>query len=398
LVSLVHGDAAMTIDRARLRHWAPRFALAAGALGALTFAAACSATNDAAPARTNETSDADAGSDAAARGAGAEALFRALEPDLTKTCGGTNGACHVSGKLLDAPAWLAPPDAYRSAKAHRGIVPADNDLEHSILLTQIEHTGPALVNSPDLYARVREWIAAEVNDVKAPESDAFAIDEGFNTVDLAKALAGLDGARLVFKATTKDAILTLTEMRITGPKTQSLHIVNPYFVILPERGPVIVDPTNGFSGELTVAPGQTNDLFGGILVIPKWKTGSKLQIAFQAISLETPPPPSTVGLCKSVASFTASAVPAFKADLGGGATCLGCHGGGDDVAMNAMDLSAVGTNDARACSQALQYVNVADRPNSQLITTPMGKANPEHPIKNASSAFSQAILDWIKNE
>ena len=63
-----------------------------------------------------------------------------------------------------------------------------------------------------------------------------------------------------------------------------------------------------------------------------------------------------------------------------------------------MDLSAVGVDDSRACIQALYYVNLADKPNSQIILTPEGKANPVHPITNAPASFGTAILGWLANE
>ncbi len=366
-----------------------------------TLVAACS--GGASPeARTSGTSaappDAGGAADAAVFPSTPEGKFRALEADLVKTCGGTGGACHVDGALKDAPRWLAPPDAYASAKAYRGVLPADNDLEHSILLTQIEHTGPALVNSPPLFARVREWIAAELDAAPVPETAAFAIAPGFNTVDLSPVLAGLDGARLVFNASMGAGGLTVAEMRITGPLAHGLRIERPYFVRVPEKGPVVVDPSNGFPGELAVMPGETKDFYSGLLLVPTWMASDRMAIAFTQIHLENPLDAGVVGACKSVTSFVASAVPAFKLDLGGGATCLGCHGGGDDVATNAMDLSAVGTDDARACAQARNYVSLTNKPNSQLIQTPMGKANPVHPITNAPQAFADGVLGWITNE
>jgi hypothetical protein len=369
-------------------------ALAAVACGV----AACSGAPSAG-ASPSASPGSDAGSgDAAAYPKTPEGLFRALQTDLMTTCGGTGGACHVSGTLKDAPRWLAPPDAYLSAKGYRGVIPADGDLEHSVLLTQIEHTGPALVNSPALWPRVREWIAAEMNVVKAPETAPFAITPGLNTVDLGGVMAGLDGASLAFMAAPGQAGVTLTDMRITGAKLHVLRVESPYVVVVPDRGPVVVDPSNGFAGELSVGIGETKAFYGGVLVLPKWTATDRLAVAFSTIHLENPPDPGTAGGCRSVASFTASAVPAFQIDLGGGATCLGCHAGGDDVATNALDLTAVGTSDARACAQALNYVDLADKARSQLVQTPLGHANPVHPITNAPQSFADGVLRWLANE
>jgi hypothetical protein len=392
-----------------LRAPSPTLALLAlvATLGAVAIACGGGGSNGLAPssargdAGASNASDGGAGEGSTAAPTTPEGMFRALEADLVKTCGGNGGACHVNGTLKDAPRWLAPPDAYVSAKGYPGVIPADNDLEHSILLTQIEHTGPALVNSPALYARVRNWIAAELDNAKVPETPPFAVTDGFNSVDLSPALQGLDGARLVFTATAGSAGMTLSAMRIVGATVHTMVITDPFFVVVPQHGPVIVNPTtNGFVGDLTVPAGQTVDFYDGILLLPTWAPTNQLALALNKIHLENPPPDAgtVAGGCTSVASFTANAVPAFKIDLGSGATCLGCHGGGDDVAVNAMDLTAVGTDDARACTQARFYVNLKDKPNSQLILTPMGQANPVHPIINAPQTFAQGILSWLANE
>ena len=330
-----------------------------------------------------------------------EQMFRALESDLVKTCGGTNGACHVTGALQNAGKWLAPPDAYASAKAWRGVVPDDNILEHSIVLTQIEHTGPSLASSPSLFARVREWVAAEINGAVLPGSDPFEVHAGFNVVDLSKAAAGAQGAKLRFTATLGNKVLTLSGINLAAPPTRGLDVTTPFFVVLPAKGPVISDTNNGFTGDLEVAAGQNLDVFGGSLVLLNFETTTKLQIVFQKIvTTAAPDAGASTGGCKSVATFTSSAVPALKLDLGNGQTCLGCHGGGNDVAKNALDLSAVDANDAQACAQALNYVSLKDKANSQIIAVPTGGpgGNTNHAIQTAPQAFTDGMLGWIKNE
>ncbi len=378
--------------------------LASIAASALLATYACSADPPSSLGATTGHGDGGGGSGDGATGPMLSAIeqFRALQPELVATCGGTNGVCHVSGALDNAGKWLAPPDPYVSAKAWRGIVPDDNILEHSIVLTQIAHTGPSLASSPALYAKVREWIAAEINGAVLSGSDAFAVHAGYNVVDISKAAAGADGAKLRFTAAFGNDVLTLTGINIAAPSARGLSMTTPFFVVLPASGPVISDTNNGFIGDLEVPVGENRDVFGGSLVFLKFATTTKLQIVFQAIASTDPPldAGATTGGCKSVATFTSSAVPAFKLDLGGGQTCLGCHGGGNDVAVNAMDLTAVGTDDARACAQALNYVNTTDEPKSQIIQIPTGGpgGNTNHAIQNAPDAFTQGILGWIRNE
>src|SRR5262245_33792830 len=80
-----------------------------------------------------------------------EQMFRALEPELKQTCGPANKGCHIAGTTANAPKWLAEPDAYVSAKAYPGVLPASGDVGDCILLTQIQHTGPALSETPKLF-------------------------------------------------------------------------------------------------------------------------------------------------------------------------------------------------------------------------------------------------------
>jgi hypothetical protein len=104
----------------------------------------------------------------------AQDLFRKLEPDLTKLCG---GSCHVGGTIGNAPRWLAPPDAYVSIKAYPGIITPDPDA--SELLTKGPHAGPALTG--DLATRVRDWLSVEatlLTKAVLPTTDPFDVVMG----------------------------------------------------------------------------------------------------------------------------------------------------------------------------------------------------------------------------
>jgi hypothetical protein len=224
---------------------------------------------------------------------------------------------------------------------------------------------------------------------------------------------GLKGATLTFDASPSGAGLTILSMRITAPFAKGLHLDSPFFVIVPAKGPVVTDTVDGFPGTLDVDPGATTDFYGGSALLLKWTEGAKLKIVFNRFDLvaDASPKASTDG-CKAVAAFSTNAVPAFKVDLGNGTTCLGCHGGANDVAVLALDLSAVGTDDAKACAQALRRMNRADKDESQLLLTPLGDpmGDPSHPVKGACgdmaadagpcvpTGFADGIKAWLAKE
>ena len=86
-----------------------------------------------------------------------EALFRALEPDMQKKCG---GACHTDATYKpQPPAFLAPPDAYKSIKGAPGLI--TRDVYQSALLTKGAHAGPALSSDPEFEKKVIAWLEAE---------------------------------------------------------------------------------------------------------------------------------------------------------------------------------------------------------------------------------------------
>jgi hypothetical protein len=338
-----------------------------------------------------------------------EQMFRALEKELVATCGGTNGTCHVNGTLAGAQdkKWLAPPDAYISAKNYPGVLPASGDTSDCILLSQIQHTGPALSETPKLFGQVREWVAAELNAMtaKLPATAPFTVQMGFNEVDLSNVVPGIDGAKISFLATENGSILSLGTMRVTGPTVRGLTMDSPFFVIIPPKGPIITNPNvNGFTGPLEVPAGQSVDMYSGSLIMTKWTTGGKLKIVFPKIGPLLARDAGTSGGCNALAQFNASAVAGFKMavplDEGGTGSCYGCHNGGSPVAQNAMDLSALDTNNAVACAQAKFWINFQNKSQSVLILTPSGGSNPNHPVTSLP-ANQQPITDimaWVNAE
>jgi hypothetical protein len=361
------------------------------ATGGLVFAA-CGGGDAAPPAR-------DASAEAASPTP--EQLFRALEPQLVGQCGGTGGQCHVNGTFASAPKWLGPPDAYASSKAYRGILPATGDPDDSILLTQIEHTGPSLQSNKDLFGKVRTWVGAELasSTAKLPSSALVLVNDGLNTIDLPSV-----GAKVTFSAQTNNDVITLAAIRLTAGKT-ALRFKDPFFVVVPAKGKVVTDPTvNGFeTGLVTLNPGAAADI--GTLILIRWQAGNKVKIVFKV--LEAAPPSADAGPtgeCTALSVFTQKAAPAFQTEVplveGGTHSCFYCHSGADDVAKNALDLSQLTTNPAAACAQARNYINFADRAKSIIILNPTGQANPSHPVQalQESGPVVTAIRAWVDAE
>lgn len=341
-------------------------------------------------------------------GAAAEPLFRAVERDLVARCGGTNGVCHVNGTLQGAPRWLADPDPYLSARRYRGILPATRDIGDSILLTQVDHVGPSLKRYPELFQRVSDWLVAEVPPPVLPNTGAFPVTSGVNSQDLQAAGPGLAGGRITFLATESNNILTLSGIRLTAPPTSNVRVEAPFFVILPRSGKVNADPeVNGFKGELTVQAGTTATFFLGKMILLRWDPAGQLKIVFSKI--EATPGAGKRRDCTALDSFKQNAAAAMRLQLqypdGDGGTlsgsCAGCHGDtGDEIAKNALDLSALDADPAAACAQARNYINFQDKTKSLLLLTPTGAGTQNHPVRTlqASDPAIVGLTKWIDDE
>ncbi|MBX3200974.1 MAG: hypothetical protein KF894_22735 [Labilithrix sp.] len=348
-----------------------------------------------------------------------EPLFRALEDDLIKTCGGPNGTCHVRGSFQQAPTWLGGPDPYVTVKRYRGVLPATKEVGDSILLTQVRHAGPALTDAPDdLYRRVSDWLTAEVPGPPLPNTGAFSVLSGFNSIPLDTVAPGLTDARLTFLATEMNGTLTLDALKLVAPPNANVKVDSPFFVILPRSGKVKAEPeVNGFKGELTVPAGDTVDLFTGKMILLRWDPTGQLKIAFNMI--ESTPGQSSGGGCTALDLFNSSALPAMgrlvdllpdddddpEAPLGQG-SCLGCHAKappaneGPAPAVQAMDLRAAATDPAAACAQAKIWINRENKAQSVILLNPTGKGNPQHPMRalTDNDPIIQGIKAWVDAE
>ncbi len=350
-----------------------------------------------------------------------EPLFRGLEADLVATCGGPNGTCHVRGSFQQAPAWLGGPDPYVTIKKYRGVLPATKEVGDSILLTQVKHAGPALTDAPnDLYRRVSDWLTAEVPGPPLPNTGAFSVRSGFNSIPLDIVAPGLASARLSFLAVESNGTLTLSALKLTAPTNANVKVDSPFFVILPRNGKVKADPeVNGFKGELTIPAGQSVDLFTGKMILLRWDPTGQLKVVFNKI--ESTPGQATLPSCSALELFKSSALPAMgmpvdvmpdddlePSDGGdlGQSSCLGCHAKeplpdeAPQPAVQAMDLRAVATDPAAACAQAKLWINLQDRAQSTILLNPTGKGNPKHPMKPVpeSDPIVQGIKAWVDAE
>jgi hypothetical protein len=121
--------------------------------------------------------------------------------------------------------------------------------------------------------------------------------------------------------------------------------------------------------------------------------GERSSVASGTFDRAAAPGAGITGGCKSVATFTSSAVPELRKD-----NCIGCHGGGSAAATGALDLTNVDKDNAAACAQALRRVNPSNKPQSAIIQAAAGtQAHVGGKVANAP-AFTSALLGWSNNE
>jgi hypothetical protein len=350
-------------------------------------------------------------------------LFRGLEADLIGTCGGTNGSCHVRGSYQGAPTWLGGADPYITVKKYRGVLPATKEVGDSILLTQVRHSGPALTDAPNnLFARVSDWISAEVPGPPLPNTGAFSVSNGFNSVNLDTVASGLANARLTFLGTETNGTLTLSALKITAPKDANVKVDSPFFVILPRSGKVKADPeANGFKGELAIPAGATVDLFTGKMILLRWDPRGRLKVAFSKI--ESTPGQAVSASCTALDLFKSKALPAMAMpvdvlpedgmdpDAGdpgplGQSSCLGCHAKepppeeAPKAAVQAMDLRNASSDPDTACLNAKAWINLQNKAQSTILLNPTGKGNTVHPMKPVADddPIVLGIKAWVDAE
>ncbi len=303
-----------------------------------------------------------------------EALFRALEPDMQKKCG---GPCHTEATYKPTPpAFLAPPDAYKSIKAYSGIVVADT--YQSLILTKGPHEGPAVNpdTDPEFYGKVKAWLDAEalaLSAAKKPTTDPGTIAAGANDIDMTKACAmPLTGVHVKFDASIVGGMLELTNLRVTAPAGTDVHLAHPVFLRITGSGAmqkVIADPADTFSNIDTTVPQGTETklvpseaLFSGSGWRPVDLANDKFAIQVDKLEPGKVAVISMAPTCKNPALFASNILPAMKGASTFTPNCANCHGNGlAGMALNGADTTAI-------CNQVLGKIDTSDITKSLIIT------------------------------
>ncbi|HJK93759.1 MAG TPA: hypothetical protein RMH26_23675 [Polyangiaceae bacterium LLY-WYZ-15_(1-7)] len=322
-------------------------------------------------------------------------------------------ACHEADRT--GPAFLEAP-AYETLFAYPSLVDLD-DPAGSRLLTKGAHAGPAWTATEA--ATVRAWLEAEAavrepTDPSEPEdareTDPFAPTEGLNVVDLSVVGAGMDGAQMTFVASRTAAGLYLSEVRVYAG-AGGVRLVHPVLVVW-EEGTPEPDPVDRFSElELRVAPYGSETFGGGNVSLVGFPEEGELSFLFDEVGgwggegdpgdPTDPGDPGEPDGCRAVSAFTENARPQLQA------FCTGCHGGGNETATAALDMTQVDDGDATAqraaCGQILGVVDPADPTMSSLFRAPdRGSDLDGHPFKFPTSdqldGYHGALGRWLEME
>lgn len=393
-------------------------AVGALALGAATAGGACTP----APTNLNLGTGGGGGSGASSGGnntGGAapnqgKALFAALEGDLYEAC----GSCHDAGGIADTP-FLAGPDVYATIVSWPGLVV--EDATQSKLLTYPvagpQHTYKKLDSAAykgSLYPAVKAWLAEEAKNIVTTTMgddaaakahiEPFAPIIGFNAVYLTALGDEYTGMAMTFNAVLVDEhVLELDDLQVHPTAALGVHLVHPLFSVYPIKKENDPDPVDSLSNvDQTFEAGQAGTLGPGTLILTNWQKGAKLSVAFEKIEpavaeADAGADGGTEGGCKDVASFNANAAALLKQN------CQGCHGGQNPQAKGAVDMSALASDAAAACSQIKNRVSPDNPGSSQLFITTDPGGNAAHPFKFGGSngkfdAFKQSVSTWIAAE
>jgi len=345
----------------------------------------------------------------AGTGSNGRVLFEAMEDDLMSAC----GLCHDVGGLADTP-FLAGPDRYQSFVSWPGIVAKSP--QSSILLTYAltgkGHSGTNLDSAAlkdTLLPKVQAWLAEEAKSftdppVQAgPYIDPFVPIMGFNAIYLGPLGADFEGMAVTFNADLlAETTLELTNIQLHPTSKTGVKIVHPLFVVHPLGGEPSPDPVDSFSNVDTIFDaGESGTLGPGTLILVNWARDAKLSLAFETIAKYEPASQDggdggpTSG-CKDVPSFEANARQPLQ-------VCLNCHGGGNGGATSAVDMSALGNDNTKACGQVKNRVNPDNPSSSQLFVTTDPGGNAAHPFKfggnaGAFNTFRDSVSIWVAAE
>jgi hypothetical protein len=305
-----------------------------------------------------------------------EVLFRAVEKDLQQKCG-TAAGCHVTGKSTPTPpAFLAPPDAYKSIKAQPGVVVAD--YYQSSLLNKGAHAGPAVGDDPTFEAKVIEWLKMEsavIQSQKKPSTDAVVLKAGVNDIDMTKAATGgLTNVHLIFEASLVSGILSLNNIKIKAAAGTDVHLLKPRFIKILAKPDAsnrteIPDGAETFSNtDQTVPAGAETIITPGsaFLTAAGWTpfnfASDKIRIEVDKLEPGKVTVIEAPKVCKNVPNFTANVLPSLRGGGGFNLNCAQCHGAGlAGLSLNGADQTVV-------CNQVMQKLNEANLAQSILVT------------------------------
>lgn len=324
----------------------------------------------------------------AAGSAELKAMFQKVEPELTKTCGGANGQCHVNGTYPGSPPRFLAPDAYTSIKAYPGIVV--KDVTSSAILLKPQHEGPGLTPDSDLEKGVREWLEAEslaLSSVRLPSTGPITLQNGANDIDLTPAVtpgANLSGVHLKFNASLVGNILSLSNMRLSPAAGSGVHISKPRFVKI-RGGAEVPDPADSFSNtDQTVAGGVETPLAPGSALFSSdgWTpfsfTSDQIRIEVDKLEPGTPTVVTGPTVCKNPAAFAANVLPTIRTTMAANGTCNSCHGGGTQPSLG-------GNDSAATCINILQRLNESDLSKSVMITKVTNAGHTGGLVNNAAA-------------
>lgn len=343
---------------------------------------------------------------------GGEEMFHAFEQQLFEACGG----CHDAGGISNTP-FLAGPDRYRTVLSWPGVIvkPSSNSsfLTHAVVGGG--HSGTNLdadVYKDSLFPAVKAWLEEEARGIVEEVEDAgpriapFAPIMGFNAVYLDGLGENFRGMAITFNASllTENA-LSLTSIEVHPTSKLGVHMVHPLFVVYPVGAEPDPDPVDSFSNVDQRFEANTPAALGpGTMILTNWVPDARMTIAFETIEAlgvtgegGAGGGGGSTGGCADVPSFQANA----KGPLG--VCASNCHGGQVGQATAAVDMSDLGSDDASACAQVKNRVNVGDPASSQLFVTTNPNGNAAHPYKfNGNdqdfAAFRDQVSMWISVE
>ncbi len=276
----------------------------------------------------------------------------------------------------------------------------------SRILTKGEHTGPAW--SSDHASTIRDWLDQEARERNAAGGDGQAlttervpIEDGAVSFDLGS--LGLRGTKLSFIAMRGESGLLMRDLEVIAG-ADGAKLVHPQIVVWRDSEPT-PDAADRFSGiEVRVEALERGLVGSGMAQLADFPDGGALSFGFESVDAyagssggdETDAPASG---CSDLPSFQANARPALLT------SCGACHGGTNQAATAAMDISSLAdpANDgSEACNDVLARVNRASPNESVLLVNPDPGSNRVHPFKfllpPQFTMFRDAVLRWINAE